>query len=123
MELSAAVLALSALAQETRLRAFRLIVRAGEDGLPAGRLAEELEVPANTLSFHLKELSRAGLVASQREGRSIRYSLHVDGMRDFLAFLSDDCCQGNPEVCRPGSLAAGPELMAPPRSAREGNRR
>ncbi len=100
METSRAILTLSALAQGTRLKAFRRLVRAGEDGLAAGQLAEELGVPANTLSFHLKELSRSGLVQATRDGRSIRYTLNVAAMRDFLDFLSEDCCQGHPELCR-----------------------
>jgi DNA-binding transcriptional ArsR family regulator len=101
METHSAIAALAALAQETRLRAFRLLVCAGDEGLPAGRLAEALTVPPATLSFHLKELTRAGLVEPHRHGRSIRYALRVEGMQEFLRFLSDDCCQGRPELCLP----------------------
>lgn len=97
--MDAALVALGALAQETRLRVFRLLVRAGSGGLPAGRVAEILDVLPATLSFHLKELTRAGLVEARREGRSIRYALRVEGMREFLTFLSEDCCQGRPELC------------------------
>jgi len=93
--------ALAALAQETRLRAFRLLVCAGRDGLPAGQIAEALQVPPATLSFHLKELTRAGLIGARREGRSIRYALQVEGMQEFLLFLSDDCCGGHPDLCLP----------------------
>jgi DNA-binding transcriptional ArsR family regulator len=101
MELNQAIGALGALAQETRLKAFRLLVCAGESGLAAGEISEQLDIPATTLSFHLKELTRSGLLVSQREGRSIRYWLHVEGMRQFLDYLSEDCCQGRPELCMP----------------------
>jgi DNA-binding transcriptional ArsR family regulator len=107
MKLNTAVIALGALAQETRLRAFRLLVCAGADGLPAGQIAESLDIPPATLSFHLKELSRAGLVDSRREGRSIRYILCVEGMQEFLKFLSNDCCQGHPELCLPQTARRG----------------
>jgi ArsR family transcriptional regulator len=99
MEIKQAVAALTALAQESRLRVFRLLVPAGEAGLPAGEIAERLELPPATLTFHLKELSHAGLVESRREGRSIIYSLRCDGMRELLDFLAKDCCQGQPELC------------------------
>ena len=99
MEIKQAVIALTALAQESRLRIFRLLVPAGEDGLAAGEIAERLEIPPATLTFHLKELNHAGLVESRREGRSIFYSLRVEGMRELLTFLADDCCQGHPELC------------------------
>ena len=101
MKMSQAVRALAALAQESRLQAFRLLVRAGADGLPAGKIAEELDVPSATLSFHLKELANAGLVQQRREGRSIIYSLHVEAMQSLLSFLVEDCCQGQPELCEP----------------------
>lgn len=96
-----AVQALAALAQESRLAAFRLLVRAGSDGMPAGKIAEELELAPATLSFHLKELSTAGLIQQRREGRSIIYSLQVEEMQSLLAFLVEDCCQGQPELCQP----------------------
>jgi DNA-binding transcriptional ArsR family regulator len=99
MRTTQAVIALAALAQESRLRVFRLLVPAGEDGLAAGDIAERLDIPPATLTFHLKELSHAGLIQSQREGRSIRYSLRVESIRDLLEFLTHDCCQGHPEVC------------------------
>lgn len=105
MELSAAVAALSALAQESRLKTFLLLVRKGPDGMAAGDISNELDIPAATLSFHLKELTRAGLLQSRRDGRSVRYALHVAGMQSFLRFLSKDCCQGHPELCMP--LPAG----------------
>jgi DNA-binding transcriptional ArsR family regulator len=99
MELKTALAILAGLAQETRLKVFRLLVGAGEIGLAAGDIAERLDVPPTTLSFHLKELVRAGVIESRREGRSIRYALRTDAMRAFLGFLSEDCCQGHPELC------------------------
>lgn len=81
-----------ALSQETRLRAFRLLVQAGPDGLPAGAISEELGTPQNTLSFHLNHLSHAGIVSSRREGRSIIYLANFDMMRDLIGFLVNDCC-------------------------------
>jgi DNA-binding transcriptional ArsR family regulator len=99
MEIKQAVIALTALAQESRLRAFRLLVPAGETGLPAGEIAERLEIPPATLTFHLKELSHAGLVESRREGRSIIYSLKCRAMGELLTFLAKDCCQGQPQLC------------------------
>ena len=95
------VRALAALAQESRLETFRLLVRAGTEGLPAGKIAEDLGVPPATLSFHLKELANAGLIEQRRDGRSIIYSLNVEGMQSLLAFLVEDCCQGQPHLCEP----------------------
>lgn len=101
MEINQAVRALAALAQESRLETFRLLVRAGTDGVPAGKIADELGVPAATMSFHLKELTNAGLIEQRREGRSIIYSLRVEAMQSLLAFLVEDCCQGQPHLCEP----------------------
>ena len=101
MEIKNAVNSLSALAQETRLAVFRLLVRCGPDGLAAGEIARQLNVPHNTLSVHLNILSNAGMVQSQRQGRSIIYSVDFDGVRGLLLFLTQDCCQGNPDVCTP----------------------
>lgn len=92
---------LVALAQETRLEIFRLLARRGEAGMPAGRIAEVLGIPAPTLSFHLKELSQAGLIESRREGRTIRYAFRIEATRGLLAFLGEDCCDGHPELCLP----------------------
>lgn len=103
MQLPTAVDALSALAHASRLAVFRLLVRAGTDGLPAGEIAREIGLLPNTLSTHLTILGNAGLVRSRREGRSIIYSADYDGMRDLLGFLVADCCGGRPEIC--GSLA------------------
>lgn len=99
MESKLAVTALAALAQESRLGVFRLLVVAGPEGMPAGELASELSIPPATLSFHLKELTHAGLIESRRAGRSICYSLCVSTMRDLLAFLMEDCCKGQAELC------------------------
>jgi len=96
-----AVEALSALAQESRLAIFRLLVKAGPEGKPAGRIALEIGVPPSTLSTHLAILDRAGLLASRREGRSILYAARFDRMRALLDFLVADCCDGRPEICGP----------------------
>lgn len=101
MDISATVKALGALAQESRLRAFRLLVNSGRDGIAAGEIARQLEIPHNTLSSHLAILSNAGLVTSRRESRSIIYRVDFDGTRALLAFLMEDCCQGQPELCSP----------------------
>lgn len=105
MDTKQAIDALGALAQDTRLRVFRLLVTAGPEGLPAGAIAESLGTATSTLSFHLAYLSRAGLVVSRRESRSIIYSANFDGMRGLLDFLSQDCCRGRPEMCRPAAAA------------------
>ena len=89
-----AVKALGALAQTHRLRAFRALVVAGPDGLTPGVLAEQLEIPANTLSFHLKELASAGLIVQTRDGRNLIYRAAFDRMNALLGFLTANCCQG-----------------------------
>jgi ArsR family transcriptional regulator, arsenate/arsenite/antimonite-responsive transcriptional repressor len=94
MELSTAVGALGALAQESRLEVFRLLVQRGPAGLPAGEIGERVGIPATTLSFHLAQLSHAGLVTSRREGRSIIYAADYVGMRAVMDFLMKNCCQG-----------------------------
>jgi DNA-binding transcriptional ArsR family regulator len=101
MDISITVKALGALAQESRLRAFRLLVRSGPEGLAAGEIARRLDVPHNTLSSHLAILGNAGLVVSHRESRSIIYQVNFAGTRELLAFLMEDCCQGQPELCAP----------------------
>ena len=107
MDMKQAIEALGALAQETRLQVFRLLVAAGPAGLPAGAIADELNAPTSTLSFHLAYLSRAGLVVSRRESRSIIYSANFDGMRGLLDFLMKDCCRGDPAMCRPVTAVTG----------------
>ena len=99
MDIKAATEALTALAQESRLAAFQLLVRAGAPGLPAGEIARALDIPHNTLSTHLSTLTRSGLLSSRRESRRIIYSIDFEGTRALLAFLLEDCCQGAPEVC------------------------
>ncbi len=89
-----AISALAALSQETRLDVFRLLVRAGPEGLPAGAIAEMLEVPAATLSFHLKELKNAALLRCDRQGRSLIYSPDFAAMQELVGFLTQNCCQG-----------------------------
>lgn len=102
MEINEAVAALASLAQPARLRVFRLLVKAGEEGMCAGDLSKELDVPKNTLSFHLKELVNSDLVTSARDGRSIIYRLREGGIRELMRFLTEDCCQGRPDLCLPG---------------------
>lgn len=94
-----AVEALGALAHDTRLSVFRMLVKAGPDGLIAGAIAAAADVPPSTMSHHLGILERAGLVESERESRLIHYRADYDGMRQLLAFLMEDCCQGVPEMC------------------------
>lgn len=98
METKDAALQLDALAQETRLDVFRLLVKAGPAGLNPGEIAGALGLPAPTLSFHLSQLKHAGLVAVTREGRSLRYAPDFDAMRRLMDFLIEDCCAG---ACRP----------------------
>jgi DNA-binding transcriptional ArsR family regulator len=101
MEIRDAVTRLSALAQEGRLEVFRLLVRAGPEGLAAGDIARGLAVPPNTLSAQLNILSNAGLIASRRDGRSIIYAVAFPAMGELLVYLTEDCCQGRAEVCEP----------------------
>nr|WP_300314119.1 metalloregulator ArsR/SmtB family transcription factor [Halomonas sp.] len=101
METSNVIESFSALAQETRLEAFRLLVRHEPEGLPAGEIARQLSVPHATMSAHLAVLSRAGLAASQRQGRSIIYRANLKHMQEAIRFLVRDCCGGHPEVCGP----------------------
>ena len=106
MESKLAVKRLSALAQESRLAVFRLLIKAGPSGLAAGEIARMLEIMPNTLSTQLSILSNAGLIGSRRDGRSIIYAADFEGMSDLLLYLMDDCCQGRPEVCAPLAQAA-----------------
>jgi len=116
MDSDIAIRALAALAQEHRLAIFRRLVVAGEDGQTAGQLADGVGIAAQGLSFHVKELERAGLVSAQREGRFIRYRLAVPAMRDLLTFLTEDCCGGRPELC--GRLPVSPPICCPPPAAK-----
>jgi len=101
MESSRAVKRLSALAQDSRLAVFRLLVKAGPEGVAAGEVSRALKITANTLSTHLGILANADLVTSRRAGRSIIYAANYDGMSELLLYLMEDCCQGRPEVCGP----------------------
>jgi ArsR family transcriptional regulator, arsenate/arsenite/antimonite-responsive transcriptional repressor len=101
METEKAVLALAALSQATRMEAFRALVKHEPDGLAAGELARLLEVPQNTLSAHLSILTRARLVTSERQSRSIIYRANLEQLRDVAVYLLRDCCGGRPEVCGP----------------------
>lgn len=106
MKKSTAAAALGALAQETRLDIFRLLVQKGPEGLPAGEIGERLGQPSPTLSFHLNQLRFAGLVTSRRASRSIIYSANFKAMNDLLTYLTENCCGGRPELCAPDRLAA-----------------
>ena len=99
MEIDDAVTALSALAQKTRLSIFRLLVEAGPEGIPAGRIGEALDAAPATLSFHLKELSHAGLVSSRQDGRFIYYAADFERMAGLMTYLTQNCCEGMPEAC------------------------
>ncbi len=87
------------MAQPTRLAVFRLLVREGPQGLPAGEVAEKVGVQPATLSFHLAQLERAGLLVSKRQSRQIFYAADFTAMRSLVGFLLDDCCHGRPEIC------------------------
>jgi len=99
MDTNNAITALAALAQEHRLAAFRLLATTGDTGMAAGELARQIGIPHNTMSSHLATLSNAGLIRATRDGRSMIYRIVPEEMRDLLGFLTDDCCQGRPELC------------------------
>ena len=101
MDKKSALAALAALGQDTRLEVFRLLVKAGSNGIPAGEVASRLGTMQNTMSAHLKVLDHAGLVRAERDGRIVRYVADMTGFRDLLAYLMEDCCNGSPELCRP----------------------
>jgi ArsR family transcriptional regulator, arsenate/arsenite/antimonite-responsive transcriptional repressor len=101
MKTKQAIAALGALAQETRLAAFRLLVQAGPDGLPAGEIADKLGLPASSLSFHLAQLTQAGMVVQLRAGRSLIYSIDFQSMNGLMAYLTENCCAGDSAVCAP----------------------
>jgi DNA-binding transcriptional ArsR family regulator len=113
MKSNAAIVALSALASEARLSVFRLLVKRGPQGYTPSELVERLKVPAPTLSFHLKELTSSGLVASRREGRNLYYSPNFDTMNALVGFLTDHCCsladEGCDAGCQPVAAAAKPQ--------------
>ncbi len=101
MESTEAIQVLAALAQPTRLDAFRLLVEQEPHGLPAGQVADRLAVPHNTMSSHLASLSRAGLVASERQSRAIVYRARLAAVQELVTYLLQDCCGGHPEICTP----------------------
>jgi DNA-binding transcriptional ArsR family regulator len=113
MDIIATVKSLGALAQESRLAAFRLLVRRGDEGMAAGEIARALSIPHNTMSSHLAILANAGLINSRRESRSIIYSIDFDGTRELLSFLMQDCCQGQPEICAPVLKSVLPGCCTP----------
>jgi ArsR family transcriptional regulator len=97
--------ALGALAQETRLDIFRLLVQKGPEGLPAGEIGTRLGQPSPTMSFHLNQLRFAGLITSRRESRSIIYSANFKAMNDLLGYLTENCCDGRPALCSPAAMS------------------
>ena len=99
MQLSVAVQALSSLSQETRLSIFRMLVTAGPDGVAAGKIAEGLNIPSSTLSFHLTHLANAELIIPKRLNLSLIYKANYDQMSKLLQFLTEDCCRGQKEIC------------------------
>jgi DNA-binding transcriptional ArsR family regulator len=115
MEMTQAIDALAALAQEKRLAAYRLLVEAGAEGLPAGRIGEALDLPPATLSFHLAHLARTGLVNSRQEGRFIIYSANFDNMNQLVGFLTENCCGGG-RSCAPTTKGVRNETL--PRARR-----
>ena len=115
MDTRTAVPALAALAQESRLRVFRRLVELGPVGACPGELAEYLDIPAATLSFHLKTLQQSGLIAADRSGRFIHYRANFQAMRDLLDFLSRDCCGGDPSKCFPEAVLPMPTRARSPR--------
>jgi DNA-binding transcriptional ArsR family regulator len=113
MESNDAIRRLSALAQDSRLAVFRLLVKAGPSGVAAGEIARTLEITPNTLSAQLTILANADLVTSRRVGRSIIYAANYDGMSELLLYLMEDCCQGRTEVCAPLALCLAPAGSTP----------
>ena len=113
MKKSGVVTALGALAQETRLDIFRLLVQRGPDGMPAGEISQRLAQPSPTLSFHLNQLRFAGLVTSRRESRSIIYSANFKAMTDLLGYLTENCCGGRSGLCAPDAAPTCATECAP----------
>jgi ArsR family transcriptional regulator len=109
METKNVIAALTALAQDSRLAVFRLLVQAGPEGLAASKIAERLDLPPSSLSFHLKELTHANMVTQAKDGRSLIYSANFETMNALLGFLTENCCGGNPcsPVCIPARSTDG----------------
>jgi ArsR family transcriptional regulator len=101
MDTEEAIRAVAGLAQDTRLKTFKLLVKLEPEGLPAGEVARQMDVPQNTMSTHLGILARAGLVRSERRSRTILYRADLDRLRAMMLFLVKDCCEGRPELCAP----------------------
>lgn len=119
MESEETILALAALAQSTRLDVFKLLVKHEPDGLAAGDIAKSLAVPQNTMSSHLAILTRAGLVAAKRTGRSIVYRAVLERFQQVVLFMLQDCCGGKPEICAPLIESLTP--CCPPAKKRKSN--
>ena len=113
MKKSVVIAALGALAQETRLDIFRLLVQKGPEGMPAGDMGMRLGQPSPTMSFHLNQLRFAGLVSSRRESRSIIYTANFKAMSDLLGYLTENCCSGRPELCAPVAASGCASESAP----------
>lgn len=111
MDLKHAVTLLASLAQEARLEIFRCLVQAGPDGLAAGMISQTLQIPNSTLSFHLKELSHAGMISARQESRFIYYSANYESMNALLAYLTENCCAGQTACC--------PNLQCQPQKTKE----
>lgn len=114
METKDVLAALAAIAQESRLAVFRMLVQVGPEGMAASKIAEQLDIAPSSLSFHLKELSHAGLVLSRQEGRFVIYSANFDTMNGLVAFLTENCCAG--QNCSPVAVCA-PRTCDPARAA------
>ncbi|MGO7037422.1 ArsR/SmtB family transcription factor [Rhizobium acaciae] len=106
MDQRQALIAFGALSQETRLHIVRMLVVSGPYGMAAGAIAEKAEVSPSNISFHLKELERSGLIAQQRESRSIIYTANYEALGGLVRFLMEDCCSGHPEICAPAAEVA-----------------
>ena len=119
MKKSDAIAALAALAQDSRLDIYRLLVQAGAAGLPAGQIGERLRLPSATLSFHLAQLRQAGLVSFTRHGRSLVYAAEYPAMNALIGFLTDNCCNGNPAACLPAAVVS----RLPTRATARANRK
>jgi len=120
MDKKAAIETLSALAQETRLAAFRYLVSCCPEGKNAGEVARRCKVPHNTMSTHLAILERAGLIDSEKQGREVIYSADIGGLRVLVDFLAKDCCGGRPEIC--GQVFGGASCVPQPRKPSERHR-
>jgi ArsR family transcriptional regulator len=110
MEITNAVTALSALAQDNRLEAYRLLVQAGPEGLAAGEVAARLGLPPNTLTFHFDRLRQAGLISVRRNGRSMIYAARFETMNALLAYLTENCCGGASELCAPAACSPAQQV-------------